>query len=71
MNHYIWAGDFVLSTKSNCLTPIQARQHVRVTVFDSTCSYVDRDKMLLSWVRKEETFVLCECKKCRPPRNGL
>jgi hypothetical protein len=57
--------------KRNCLTPINARQHVHVTLFTSTRGYVDRDEVLLSWVRQPEAFVIREGNKSCLPRNGL
>ena len=57
--------------KRNCLTPINTRQHVHATVFTSTRGYVDRNKMILSWVRQPEAFVLREGNKCCLPRNRL
>jgi hypothetical protein len=57
--------------KRNCLIPINARQHVHVTVFTSTRGYVDRDEVVLSWVRQPKAFVLREGNKCCLPRNGL
>lgn len=58
-------------TKCNCLTPINATQYVHVTLFTSTGSYVDRDEVILSWVRQPEAFVLREGNKCCLPRYGL
>jgi len=44
---------------------------VHATVFTSTRGYVDRDEVILSWVRLPEAFVLREGNKCCLPRNGL
>ena len=57
--------------KRNCVTPINARQHVYVTVFASTRGYVDRDEVVLSWVRQPKAFVLRESNKCCLPCHGL
>jgi hypothetical protein len=42
-----------------------------VTLFTSTRGYVDRDEVVLPWVRQSEAFVLREGNKCCLPRNGL
>jgi hypothetical protein len=50
---------------------MKARQHMHIIVFTSTRRYVNRDEMVLSWVRQTESFVLREFEKCSLSRNGL
>lgn len=40
-------------------------------MFTGTRGHVDGDEMILSRVRRAETFVLCERNKCSLPRNRL
>ena len=44
---------------------------MHVTLFTSTGGYIERDEVILSWVRQPEAFVLRESNKCCLPRYGL